>query len=464
MAPKKKRGPSAGRKQAGDSAETPLSERAQYLLREYSLLSEKLVACEQQVDQVLENNAFLDREAQRLREENRLYASYVSAHAQRCANAIVRLEDQNRMDLAQIRWQRAELASLYHGREDGVRAQLLEMKMRAENMTQKVQELQPYKELQLEQLARIRTLERELLHMRVEHTQLLHRVKRRFLDDKAAFEREARLHVHSLTRRSEREAARALITHTQAIKADNGRLRQELLRLLHRAYVLQDMRLQLLEQREQLRREHQDMQNLEYVHGWLHRGPGGPPLWQPPQTHLPNLLTGSLSTLLESSYTTFSPQVMAQSRVASWASSVAQSHRISEIASVKSEESSLVPSLKAGSVIAPLTPTQPGSRVPSLTMSHRGSRIPSMTQSRMDSRVTSLTVSPNTSVLLPRSREGSKISPQPSLREFSQDADASATSSSKLLSVQSQDPVPLSPQMEETANTDDAIEIILGQA
>lgn len=145
MAPKKKRGPSAGRKQAGDSAETPLSERAQYLLREYSLLSEKLVACEQQVDQVLENNAFLDREAQRLREENRLYASYVSAHAQRCANAIVRLEDQNRMDLAQIRWQRAELASLYHGREDGVRAQLLEMKMRAENMTQKVQELQPYK-------------------------------------------------------------------------------------------------------------------------------------------------------------------------------------------------------------------------------------------------------------------------------------------------------------------------------
>lgn len=143
MAPKKKRGQNAGRKQ--ESAEQPLSERAQYLQREYAMLSESLVACEQRIDEVLQDNAFLNNEAQRLREENRLYVGYVSAHALRCANAIVRVEDQNRTDLAQIRWQRAELASFYHGREDGVRAQLQEMKKRAESMTQQVQELQPYK-------------------------------------------------------------------------------------------------------------------------------------------------------------------------------------------------------------------------------------------------------------------------------------------------------------------------------
>lgn len=143
MAPKKKRGQNTGRKQ--ESGEPPLSERAQYLQREYTFLSESLVACEQRIDQVLQDNAFLNSEAQRLREENRLFASYVSAHALRCANAVVRLEDQNRIDLAQIRWQRAELAAFYHGREDGVRAQLQEMKKRAEDMTQQVQELQPYK-------------------------------------------------------------------------------------------------------------------------------------------------------------------------------------------------------------------------------------------------------------------------------------------------------------------------------
>ncbi|XP_050001172.1 coiled-coil domain-containing protein 166 isoform X2 [Alexandromys fortis] len=432
MAPKKKRGPSAGRKQTGENAEVPLSERAQYLQREYSLLSEKLVSCEQRVDEVLQNNKFLDSEALRLRDENRLYASYVSAHAQRCANTIVRLEDQNRVDLAQIRWQRAELASLYQERENG--------------------------ELQLEQLARIRTLERELLHMRVEHTQLLHRVKQRFLDDKAACEREARLHVHSVTRRSEREAARALIAHTQAIKMDNGRLRLELLRLLHRAQLLQDLRQQLLEQREQLHRDHENTRNLQRVHGWLHRGPGGPPLWYPSQTHQPDLLIGSPDSTLESSLTT-----IGQSRVASRTPSVAQSHRPSKTSSVTSYDSSLVPSLRAGSVIAPVGSSRPGSRVPSLSLSQRSSQILSLIQSGKNSRVASMAVSSATSVFQPRSRENSRISPQPSFREFSQDTDTSAKSGSRLLSNLSQDRVPLSPPLEETANTCDDTEVVLEQ-
>lgn len=80
MAPKKKLGASTGR---SEGAERQLSERAQYLQREYTTLWEQLAACEDRVDQVLQENAFLDREAQRLREENRLYCSYMSTRAQR---------------------------------------------------------------------------------------------------------------------------------------------------------------------------------------------------------------------------------------------------------------------------------------------------------------------------------------------------------------------------------------------
>ncbi|XP_047584791.1 coiled-coil domain-containing protein 166 [Lutra lutra] len=342
MAPKKKRGPGAGRRPgaAGDGAEPRLSERGQYLQREHRLLSEQLDACEARVDQVLRGNAGLDREAARLREENRLYASYVSARAQRCARAVVRLDEQSRVDLTQIHWQRAELASLYRGREDGVRAQLLDMEARAARMARQVQELRPYKELQLEQLARIRALERELLHMRVEHTQLLHRVKGRFLEDKAAFEREARQRVQSLARRAEREAARALVLHTQAIRADNARLRRELLRLLRWAQLLHDTRRRLLEQRDQLRREHEDTRDLARVHGWLRRGRDGPPLWQPPPP---------------------------ASRPGSFAPSTAPSS------------------------VAPRTPSRAGPRIPSQAPSKAGSRVPSQHSSRADSRVASLT-------------------------------------------------------------------------
>nr|XP_012328790.1 coiled-coil domain-containing protein 166 [Aotus nancymaae] len=427
MAPKKQRGPSAGSQPggAGDSGpERPLSERAQYLRREYALLSEQLEACEDRVDQVLRENAFLDREALRLREENRLYASYASARAQRCANAVVRLDEQNRVDLAQIHWQRAELASLYHWREDRVRAQLLEMEARAAQMARQVQELQPYKVLQLEQLARIRALERELLHMRVEHTQLLHGVKQRFLEDEAAFEREARHRVQSLARRAEREAARALVVHTQAIKADNWRLRQELLRLLRRTQLLHDTRRQLLEQREQLHREHEDTRDLARVHGWLPRGPGGPPLWQPPASSQPTSRPGSSAAPID-------PSDMA------------------------SQTQSLVPS-RAASRVPSLVPSSMGPRVPSLAASKLGSRIPSLTASHASSRTLSLA----------RSLEGSRISSRSSLRVSSQDTLRSKKSGPKLRSslTWDRDPALPHPQSEESVIADAAAEASSGRA
>ncbi|XP_045878659.1 coiled-coil domain-containing protein 166 [Meles meles] len=378
MGPKKKRGPGAGRRPgaAGDGAEPRLSERGQYLQREHRLLSELLDACEARADRVLRENAFLDREAARLREENRLYASYVSARAQRCARAVVRLDEQNRVDLTQVHWQRAELASLYRGREDGVRAQLLDMEARAARMARQVQELQPYKELQLEQLARIRALERELLHMRVEHTKLLHRVKGRFLEDKAAFEREARQRVQSLARRAEREAARALVLHTQAIRADNARLRRELLRLLRWAQLLHDTRRRLLEQREQLRREHEDTRDLARVHGWLRRGRDGPPLWQPPPPP-PASRPGSFapSTAPSSSESLFPSHV--GSRIPSQAPWKAGSRVPSQHSScADSRVPSLIPPHR-GSRDPSLTPSRPGSRVASLIPPHRGSQVSS---------------------------------------------------------------------------------------
>lgn len=215
--------------------------------------------------------------------------------------------------------------------------------------------------------------------MRVEHTQLLHRVKRRFLEDKSTFEREARQRVQSLTRRAEREAARALLAHTQAIRADNGRLRQELLRLLRRAQLLRDTRRQLLEQREQLRREHESTRDLARVHGWLRRGPGGPALWQPPP---PASRSESFASLTDLSLTA--------SRTLSQVSPSAVSRGLS-----------LIPSHVVAQV-PPLIASRSGSRVPSLTVSGPGSRV----SSRTSLRVSSQSITPSAkSVPGPQSKE-----------------------------------------------------------
>lgn len=290
--------------------------------------------------------------------------------------------------------------------------------------------------LQLEQLARIRALERDLLHMRVEHTQLLHRVKGRFLEDKAAFEREARQRVQSLARRAEREAARALVAHTQAIKADNGRLRQELLQLLRRTQLLHDTRRQLLEQREQLHREHEDTRDLARVHGWLRRGPGGPPLWEPPASSQPTSRPGSLAAPI------------GPSRAASQTPSVVSSRAASRAPSV--------------------VPLREASRVPSMVLSIMDSRVPSLATSKVRSRIPSLTASRagSRALSLAQSLEGSRISSGSSLRVSSQDTLRSTKSGPKLPSALSRDrdPALLPPQSEDSVNAEAAAEASPGRA
>ncbi|XP_043780722.1 coiled-coil domain-containing protein 166-like [Cervus elaphus] len=206
MAPKKK-GPRSGRQgaAAGEGAEPPLSERRQYLHRQHKGRSEELQACKQRVEQLTADNCLVDSEAARLREENPFPERYTSTRAQRCANSAHRRERESGVDLSQIYRQRAELTSIYRAREDGLRAQLLDTEAREAQMAQQARNLQLGKELQLQQLARIRALERDLLQMRVEDTQLLHRVRPQFLEGKAALEREAR----------QREAAGALLARIQ---------------------------------------------------------------------------------------------------------------------------------------------------------------------------------------------------------------------------------------------------------
>uniref|UniRef100_A0A8C6E8S2 DUF4515 domain-containing protein n=1 Tax=Moschus moschiferus TaxID=68415 RepID=A0A8C6E8S2_MOSMO len=267
--------------------------------------------------------------------------------------------------------------------------------------------------------------------MRVEHTQMLHRVKRHFLEDKAAFEREARQRVQSLARHAEREAARALLEHTQAIRVENGRLRQELLQLLRRAQVLKDTRRQLLEQREQLRREHEDTRDLARVHGWLRRGPEGPPLWEP---SLAASDPESFPSKTPSRATFRVPSVPAsQNRADSWTPSLPSKVSVSR-------DPSLVPS-RVGSRVLSLAPSKASLRVPAHDPSHAGSRVQSLSVSRPGSRVPSLTPSGLGSGVasLTPSRPASQFSSRSSLRASSQNTILSG----KLVPRSGSDPLPV---------------------
>ncbi|XP_062987465.1 coiled-coil domain-containing protein 166 [Elgaria multicarinata webbii] len=272
MAPKKKKPKARKAKAKGKDPRSALpyvSEKELALQKEYATLTGHVETYAQRVQHFQWENDFLDKEAQQVREANKVYLSYITRRTVRCQNAIISLNDQNRSDLAQIRQQKAALTSQYKEKEKEVRWQLMEREAQLSLVNKEMEAMQPWQELQREQLARIRELEKELLVMKIQHAEQMHKVKSRFLQQTADYEMQSRQKVQTLAKLAEKEAVRSLIRHTKQVKADNWRLRHELLELLRQAQGLKALVLRLRERRQQLLQEHQYQQELARRRAWL---------------------------------------------------------------------------------------------------------------------------------------------------------------------------------------------------
>ncbi|XP_044290295.1 coiled-coil domain-containing protein 166 [Varanus komodoensis] len=270
MAPKKKEPKSTKVAAEGPVSALPsVGKKELYLQKEHAALTEHVNVCAQRARQFQWESEFLDKEAQQIRETSKVYLSYLTRRTVRRQNAIVSLNDQNRVDLARIKQQKAELVAQYTEREKAVRHQLLERETKLRLISKEAEAMQAWRELQLEQLTRIRELEKELLVMKVQHADQMHEVKSRFLQQVPDYEMQAQQKVQALAKLAEKEAVRSLIQHTKQVKADNRQLRHELLGLIRQAQVLKEFLLQLRGRRQQLLQEHQYRQDLARARTWL---------------------------------------------------------------------------------------------------------------------------------------------------------------------------------------------------
>ncbi|XP_013924566.1 PREDICTED: coiled-coil domain-containing protein 166 [Thamnophis sirtalis] len=260
----KLRGRKSTAKQSSPSGEL-ITEREQHLKKEHATLTEHIKTYSDRVDHFQDENEFLDKEAQEIQENSKAYLSYLAKRTLLCHSAIISLHDQNESDLASILEQKEELISQFKERKKEVRSQLIEMETKYSLMNKEVDELRPFKELQSDQLARIRELEKDLLAMKIHHSEQMHTVKSQFLQKKAEYETESQQKVQALAKRAEKEAVRSLIQHTKQIKAENGRLRNELLNLIKRAQGLKAILRQLQEQKGQLLQELQYREDLGHL-------------------------------------------------------------------------------------------------------------------------------------------------------------------------------------------------------
>ncbi|MBN3307165.1 CC166 protein, partial [Amia calva] len=190
------------------------------------------------------------------------YMSYMSKKTQKRENAIVTLSDQNNTELKKLRTQKEELLEKHREQTSELKRQILQKEKELSVVNLEIADLWEYKTLQQQQLSRIQELEREVLAMRVRHTESLQTLKASFLEDKLQYEDQARQRLQALTVAANKEASRCLLTHTQGVAQENRQLRAELLQLVQRAGSLRRQQGALQEQRQQLLRERQYAEEL----------------------------------------------------------------------------------------------------------------------------------------------------------------------------------------------------------
>nr|XP_009492068.1 PREDICTED: coiled-coil domain-containing protein 166 [Pelecanus crispus] len=253
--------------------EVLVKDRKSYLQKEYKILTEHMNTYMGKVEHFLQENKFLEKEAQRNQEECNAYLSYITKHSQKCQNLIITLNDQNHTDLSQVQMQKEKLISQYTEKEKEVRSALMNMETKYSLMNKEVEDLQPFNgpSVQLEQMKKIKELEKELLVTKIQHADEMHKIKSRFLQAKADCEMDFHQKIQVLTKRAEEAAIQSLILHIKQVKAENWHLRQELLRLIQYSKILKETKVQLREQQQQLLRENQYTQDMAHMRHWLHQ-------------------------------------------------------------------------------------------------------------------------------------------------------------------------------------------------
>ncbi|XP_014801184.1 PREDICTED: coiled-coil domain-containing protein 166 [Calidris pugnax] len=256
-----------------NNREILVEERKSYLQKEDKILTEHLNTYMGRVEHFLQENKFLEKEAQRNRDEGNAYLSYLTKHNQKCQNLIITLNDQNHTDLSQVWTQKEKLISQYTEKEKELRNSLMNMETKYSLMNKEVEDLQPFKDpsFRQEQAKKIKELEKELLVTKIQHSDEMHKIKSRFLQAKADCETDFHQKIQVLTKRAEKAAIQSLIQHTRQVKAENWRLRQELLRLIQYSKILKETKVQLIEQQEQLLRENEYIQEMARRRQWLHQ-------------------------------------------------------------------------------------------------------------------------------------------------------------------------------------------------
>jgi len=262
MPPKGKKGKKGKKKGKDDGAaepekpKTPVPTEKELLLRaELEKTNLQLEKSKDTVEELKKENEWLQSEAQKIRIESHEYMSYMEKKTSKRQTTIITLSDHNKQEIRNIQLQRQHMEEDFDGKKKALENLLLEKQHLLEKTNQELGDLQEYKDLQTDQLGKIRDLERQVQQMRAHHTERIQQMKADFLHEKRDYQHDSDFRIQSLEKKANKEAVQCLTEHTNKIKLENRELRHELLQLITATRALNHHRATLEDQKAQLLRE-----------------------------------------------------------------------------------------------------------------------------------------------------------------------------------------------------------------
>lgn len=270
MPPKKGKGKKKGKGEdtpaEPEKPKTPEPTEKEILLKaELEQVTLQLEKDKQTVDELKQENEWLQNEAQKIRIESHEYMSYMEKKTSKRQTTIITLSDHNKQEIRNIQLQRQNMEEDFDERKKALENLLLEKQHLLEKTNQELGDLQEYKDLQTDQLNKIRELERQVMQMRAHHTERIQQMKSDFLREKKDYQHDSDFRIQSLEKKANKEAVQCLTEHTNKIKLENRELRHELLNLIKTTRALNEHQRLLLEQKRQLVREQNYANDLKML-------------------------------------------------------------------------------------------------------------------------------------------------------------------------------------------------------
>ena len=250
-----------------EEAAAPVQDRETLLQKEHDGLTLELANLKKEVDELRRENEFLQNEAQQTRVESHEYMSYMAKKTHKRQTTIISLSDQNQKELEKINRQKQIMLTDYEEKKNALKNELLEKENMLAKATREFGELTEYQELREDQLKKIKQLERQILKMRGEHSDLIQQLKADFLQEKAQYTIDSEEKIKQLAQEANKKAVKCLAEHADNIKQENRALRAELMQLIKRSRVLVEHKKELEEQKKELVREQQYSEDIRKLRG-----------------------------------------------------------------------------------------------------------------------------------------------------------------------------------------------------